>query len=44
VPFARFHVNYLFDQMAARCKYLNIPFEITRESLLDAAQHMIVKE
>ena len=44
VPFARFHVNYLFDQMAARCKYLSIPFEITRESLLDAAQHMIVKE
>jgi hypothetical protein len=44
VPFARFNVNYLFDQMAARCKYLNIPFEITRESLLDAAQHMIVKE
>jgi len=44
VPYARFHVSYMFDQMAARCKYEETPLQVTRDGLLEAAQHLIVRE
>ena len=44
VPFARFHVSYMLDQVSARCRYENVPMHITRDMLLEAANHLIVRE
>lgn len=44
VPIARFHPAFLLQQISARWRFEEGPPVVTRENLIEAAQHLVVRE